>query len=163
VEIGNGKRFSFSGALQVTGTDAIGTDFCDFNAAEFTNLAFSDQGGDTFEFNPANGEITFKVDGNADIKGILNIDTSSGISEVQISTVYNDGTGWALRNARKAELPVIGAHQTVAVGTLPDVRKGHKLKFSVKSSDGNASFLSEVLSNTSLIPAVLLQIMVTRR
>jgi hypothetical protein len=154
--IGNGVKWSYFGRLLVTGTQAIPNVLTCVDNLNFNLLAFDITPDGLVDYTPADGIFTFKRKGMVDIAATLNIVTTAGNTEVEVITEYDEGAGFVKRNARTAELPVIGEAQTTLEGTLEQVNKGHRLRFFVRSPDASASFKTAILPDTSVVPAIIL-------
>jgi len=154
--IGNGLKWCYFGRLVATGDEAIPNVLTCFNTANFTVLVLDVLPDGLYDFDPVTGIFTYNRRGLVDIAGTLNIVTTTGISEVEIVTEYDEGAGFVKRNARVAELPVIGQTQTTLEGTLKQVDKGHRLRFFVRSPNASATFKTAILPDTSVVPAVIL-------
>jgi len=154
-QVGNGEKLTYFGRLLVTGTQSIPNVLTCIDVTSFNLLAFTPTPDGLFDYDAPSGVFTFKVRGILDISATLNIDTSAGVTEVEIITEYDSGSGWQKRNARTAELPVIGQKQTTLEGTLEQVDLDHKLRFFVRSPDASASFKTQVLGDGSVVPAAL--------
>ena len=154
--IGNGFKLTFFGRLIITGDQAIPNVLTCIDDVNFNLLTFTMIPDGLCDFDPATGIFTFKLHGLLDISATLNIDTTTGITEAEIITEYDSGSGFTKRNARTAELPVIGQSQTTLEGTLEQVEKGHRLRFFVRSPNASATFKTQVLPDTSVVPAVIL-------
>jgi len=154
--IGNGFKWTYFGRLIVTGDQVIPNTLTCIDVTNFNTLAFTNIPDGLYDYSDASGIFTFKVRGLVDISATLNIDTTSGISGVEIITEYDSGSGFVKRNARNPELPVIGSNQITLEGTLEQVDIGHRLRFFARSPDGNGGFKTEVLPDGSVVPAAIL-------
>ena len=155
-QIGNGEKLTYFGRLLVIGTQSIPNILTCIDETSFNLLTFSNTPDGLFNYDASTGVFTFKVRGILDMSATLNIDTSAGVTEVEIITEYDSGSGWEKRNARTAELPVIGQKQTTLEGTLEQIDLNHKLRFFVRSPDASASFKTQVLGDGSIVPAAIL-------
>jgi hypothetical protein len=154
--IGNGEKITLFGRLLVTGTQSIPNVVTCIDNTNFNLLAFAATPDGLFDYNPLTGIFTFKRRGLVDIAATLNIDSTLGLTEVEVVTEYDEGAGFVKRNARTAELPVIGQKQTTLEGTLEQVDLGHRLRFFARSPDSSASFKTQVLGDGSVVPAAIL-------
>jgi hypothetical protein len=161
--IGNGFKWCYFGRLLVTGNQAIPNVLTPFNSVNFNLLTFTPTPDGLFDFDAVSGIFTLKRPGLVDIAGTLNIDSTTGLTEVEVITEYDDGGGFVKRNARTAELPVIGAEQTTIEGTLEKVNIGHRLKFSVRSPNASASWKTAALPDGSVVPAIILHMKLLTR
>jgi len=154
--IGNGPKNTFTAQLVITGDDDINANFEVVNNVNFSSLTFDLNDDSLLTFNETSGEFELKRSGRLEIIATLNIDTSTGNSNISVCPEINTGAGWVFLNARHAELPVIGQRQTVMSGFLPfRINKGCKLRFQMSSSDGAADFKTEALPNFAIIPAAI--------
>lgn len=156
--IGNGFKWTYFGRLLVTGTEVIPNVVTCIDVTNFTTLTFTNTPDGLFDYSDTDGIFIFKRNGLLDIVATLNIDTSAGVTAVEIITEYDEGAGFVKRNARVAELPVIGQRQTVLVGTLQAIEDGHRLRFFIRSPSGTASFKTQVLPDGSVVPAAILDL-----
>ena len=154
--IGNGVKWSYFGRLIITGDQDIPNVLTCIDETNFNLLAFVNTPDGLFDYDAPTGIFTFKRKGLVDISATLNIQTTTGITEVELVTEYDEGAGFVKRNARTAELPVIGAAQTTLEGTLEQVNLGHRLRFFARSPNASAGFKTEVLPDTSVVPSVIL-------
>lgn len=157
--IGNGVKWSYFGRLLVTGTSAITNILTCMDDTNFPALTFESDPTELYDYDAPTGVFTFKRRGLLDIAATLNINSTTGNTEAEIVTEYDDqsGGGFVKQNARIVPLPVIGGNgQTSLEGTLEQIKKGDKLRFFVRSPDGSASFVSLALPDTSPVPAVIM-------
>ncbi|MCK5548296.1 MAG: hypothetical protein KAI64_04730 [Thermoplasmata archaeon] len=154
-KMGTGPKNTFFGRLLITGNEPIVNVDTIVNKINCPNLNFLITPDGLLDFVENTGIFTFKRRGLLDIQGVLNITTTTGNTEVEITPEYNDGTGWSFLNARTAELPVIAAQQAVIVGAIAEIKKGDMLRFLFRSPNSSASFKTDALPNTAVIPAAV--------
>lgn len=154
-KIGNGSRLTFSTQLEVTGDNDLPDAFTTFCITDFPTLAFDLDNAILLDFDEDTGIFTFKRTGHLQILATLNFD-ATGISEVQVSSAFKRGAlPWAFLNARRTELPIIGANSSFMTGSV-DIIKGDQLRFDVRATNLLAKFDTEILVNGSQIPAVVI-------
>lgn len=151
--IGNGEKWTYFSRLIITGDEAIPNVDTIVNKTNFALLTFSIIPDGLLEFDEDTGIFTFLRRGLLDISGILNIQTTTGNTEIEVVPEYNDGGGWTKLSARTAELPVVAAQQSVLTGKIAEVLKGDLLRFIVRSPDASASFKTDILPNLAVVPA----------
>ena len=151
--IGNGLRLTFFGRLLLTGDQNIPNTDTIVNNVNFSSLTFSLLLDSLMDFDAVTGIFTFKRRGLLDISGTLNIQTSTGNTEIEVTPEYNDGFGWTKLNARTAELPVVAAQQSVMTGKIAVVEKGDMLRFIVRSPNASAQFKTVTLPSGATVPA----------
>jgi hypothetical protein len=156
--IGNGLKLTHFARLVITGDQSIPNSLTCVDVTNFNLLTFTPELNGLVEYNAVTGVFTFKNFGLVDIAATLNIDTTTGITEVEVITEYDEGAGFTKRNARTAELPIIGSKQTVLEGTLERVEPGHRIRFFVRSPNASASFKTRELDDTSVVPAAILHL-----
>ena len=154
-KVGNGPRLTFSSQLEVTGDNDIPNAFTTFCITDFVNLVFDLDNINLLDFDEDTGIFTFKRTGHLQVLATLNF-AATGISEVQVSTAFKRGVlPWAFLNARRTELPIVGPNSSFLSGSV-DIIKGDQLKFEVKAINLLAKFDTEILPNTSQIPAAVI-------
>ena len=154
-KIGNGKRLTFSSQLEITGDNDLPDVFTIFCITDFPALAFDLDNAILLDFDEETGIFTFKRTGHLQILATLNFG-STGISEVQISPAFKRGAlPWAYLNARRTELPIIGPNSSFMSGSV-DIIKGDKMRFEIRATNLLAKFDTEILPNTSQIPAAVI-------
>jgi hypothetical protein len=156
--LGNGFKWTYFGRLVVTGDESIPNILTCIDKTNFSLLNFAITPDGLCEYDENTGIFTFTRRGLVDIAATLNIDTTTGNTEVELITEYDEGAGFTKRNARTAELPVIGAAQTTLEGTLEQADIGHRLRFFARSPNASASFKTQVLPDTSVVPAAILHL-----
>ena len=156
--IGNGVKVTYFGRLLVTGDQDIPDTLTCIDTVVFNLLTFTPTLDGLVDFDGPTGIFTFKINGMLDLSAVLNIDTTTGNTEVEVVTEFDSGSGFEKLNARTAELPVIGSKQTVVAGTIAEVELGNRLRFFVRSPDASASFQTQTLPDGSVVVAAVLHL-----
>lgn len=152
---GQGEKLSFSSELLVIGDNALTNVFQVFNKVNFAGLIFALDNNYLFDFDEDTGIFTFKRTGSMQILATLNFG-ATGLSEVQVSPVFKRGLGpWTYLNARRGGLPITGQNHIFMSGSV-NVIKGDLIRFDIRATNALASFDTEILPNTSQIPAAVL-------
>ena len=151
-KLGGGNKITFEANLTISQNNALPDDFCIFNKVDLPNLLFNLPANVLVDFVENSGIFTFNLRGHLQILATLNF-LSTGVSGVEIAPVFKRGAGaWTYLNARRAGLPIIGQNHAFMTGSV-DIEVGDKMRFEIKANNLNASFATEVLSNTAIIPA----------
>ena len=156
--IGNGLKLTFFARLVITGNEAIPNVDTIMHKINYPNLVFTYTPDNLIDFDQDTGIFTFNNRGLLDISGILNIQTTTGNTEIEVTSEYHDQVSWSKLNARTAELPVIATQQSVLTGKIAQVQKGDRLRFIVRSPNASASFKTDVLGNGAVVPAAVVHL-----
>lgn len=152
---GQGEKLSFASQLEVTGDNALTNVFQIFNKTNFAALVFDLDNTNLFDFDEDTGIFTFKRTGHLQILATLNFGTT-GVSEVQVSPLFKRGAGaWTYLNARRGGLPITGQNHVFMTGSV-DIIKGDLMRFDIRATNALAEFDTEILINTSQIPAAVI-------
>jgi hypothetical protein len=162
-KMGPGLRYTYGGKLMISGSNVTvpiqqtcldKTNFPDLNFAPDFNRV---------EFNPDNGEFTFKESGKLLVSCSLNVIASQASSEFIIIPEYcSMGGNWICSEARKHVSTAIRPIQLV-IEKHRSVLTGDKMRFFVNSNDGKMEFQTEnvgVPPHESIVYATILDILI---
>lgn len=141
-----------TGRLLLTGTHDLSVTPEVINSVNFPGLIFEFNADDDYmELDTVSGEYTCHKNGILFIDATSNYEITTGNSRIEIFTEKYTGL-WEYLLTRSATFPSLGPNQVHMSGQAT-ILKGQKLRFSTCVSIGSGSFSTEVLPNTSIIPA----------
>jgi hypothetical protein len=153
--IGNGRKITFDGRILVTGNSAnIPAAFTTFNKTNFPGLTFIPTLDGLLTFGETTGEIVLLRHGLLQISAIVNFD-STVPTRIDVAPFRDKGTGYEPLNARTGEITVLTNQQLDFHGII-HAEKGDKIKFDVCDNSNVANFVTEVLPNSAVVPAAII-------
>lgn len=156
MKAGNGNKLTFVGKLTVTGTsDSIPNSFITFNKTNFPLLTFDPTFDSLLTFDEDTGIFEFLQRGFLTVSASINFDTVAQPTRFEITPFIDSGLGFVFLRARCSNVTVLTCNQIILT-VSEKVEKGDKIRFDVRDNSGAAFFKTETLTNSSVVPAAVI-------